>query len=341
MGATGRGARRSGVDAPDIDARSGALLEHFGEDWLPLAGAEGRIVQPGHLFEWAWLLQRCGSERANTAALRLVRLDERHGVRGGVALNALLDDFSVHDAQARLWPQTERLKRAGAARGQRREYWAAVVESGRTLQRYLAVLPEGLWYDTLTVNGRFIAEPSPASTLYHLVAAIAQLGGALAAARGVLRRASAAMSGALATSTPRAGSRARRAAAHFQDGTGHDRGHDRHDHEDGEHFGRDETQIKADVEHDQLHQRAGVHEGPQYPAVQPVKSTQRAAQCTGTTLPRIAAARRDEKPLQVAAAGESEHVGPESGEGEEHRQEELPARTRPTCRCQAFTKLGY
>ena len=167
-----------------IDARSGALLEHFGEDWLPLAGAEGHVVQPGHLFEWAWLLQRCGSERANTAALRLVRLDERHGVRGGVALNALLDDFSVHDAQARLWPQTERLKALARLAVTDAEYWAAVVESGRTLQRYLAVLPEGLWYDTLTVNGRFIAEPSPASTLYHLVAAIAQLGGALAAAPG-------------------------------------------------------------------------------------------------------------------------------------------------------------
>jgi len=64
------------------------------------------------------------------------------------------------------------------------EYWGAVVESGRALQRYLAALPEGLWYDTLTVNGRLIAEPSPASTLYHLVAAIAQLDGALAMAPG-------------------------------------------------------------------------------------------------------------------------------------------------------------
>ena len=74
---------------------------------------------------------------------------------------------------------------AGAAGSHRRAtYWADVVESGRTLQRYLAVLPEGLWYDTLTVNGRFIAEPSPASTLYHLVAAIVQLGGALAVATG-------------------------------------------------------------------------------------------------------------------------------------------------------------
>ena len=166
-----------------IDARSGALLEHFGDDWLPLAGAEGHIVQPGHLFEWAWLLRRCRSERANAAALRLVRVAERHGVRGGVALNALLDDFSVHDAQARLWPQTERLKALAHLALTDGEYWGAVVESGRALQRYLAALPEGLWYDTLTVNGRFIAEPSPASTLYHLVAAIAQLDGALAMAQ--------------------------------------------------------------------------------------------------------------------------------------------------------------
>ena len=167
-----------------IAARNGALLEHSGEDWLPLPGAEGHIVQPGHLFEWAWLLQRCGSERAAAAALRLVRLAERHGVRGGVALNALLDDFSVHDAQARLWPQAERLKALARLAATDGDYWADVVGSGRTLQRYLAVLPEGLWYATLTVNGRFIAEPSPASTLYHLVAAIVQLGGALAVATG-------------------------------------------------------------------------------------------------------------------------------------------------------------
>jgi mannose/cellobiose epimerase-like protein (N-acyl-D-glucosamine 2-epimerase family) len=162
-----------------IDARSGAVLEFFDQDWQPLSGDRGRTVEPGHLFEWAWLLQRCGGERANAAALRLIHLAERHGVRRGVALNALLDDFTIHDAQARLWPQAERLKALSLAAVNDGRYWPGVAQAGCAILRYIAVAPEGLWYDTLTVNKRFIAEPSPASSLYHLVAAIAQLGGAL------------------------------------------------------------------------------------------------------------------------------------------------------------------
>ena len=164
-----------------MDRRTGALLERFGEDWVPIAGVEGHIIEPGRLYKWAWLLQRCGGERATAAATRLLDIAEAHGVRRGVVINAMLDDFTVHDGQARLWPQTERLKALGLAAVNHGRYWPAVVASGRALLRYLAVAPDGLWYDTITVNERFIAEPSPASTLYHLVTAIAQLGSALGA----------------------------------------------------------------------------------------------------------------------------------------------------------------
>ncbi len=43
-----------------IDGRTGAVLEYFDENWLPLAK---RSVEPGHQFEWAWLLL-CWRERA-------------------------------------------------------------------------------------------------------------------------------------------------------------------------------------------------------------------------------------------------------------------------------------
>lgn len=165
-----------------IDPRSGALRESFGEDWTPVASIEGGIVEPGHLFEWAWLLLRWGkSSAALTAAMRLVEIAERHGVRRGVVVNALLDDFSVHDAQARLWPQTERLKttaRLAAADGR---YWSGVAQSAQTLLRFLQSASVGLWRDCLTVNGRFIEEPAPASNFYHIVGAIRELGGALGA----------------------------------------------------------------------------------------------------------------------------------------------------------------
>ncbi len=162
-----------------IDARSGALIERFGEDWRPLPGIEGQLVEPGHLFEWAWLLQRCGDAAAHAAAVRLIGVAEQHGVRGGVAINALLSDFSLHDAEARLWPQTERLKANARLAITQPQCWKAAVESGEALLRYLALVPAGLWFDRLTLAGTFVAEPSPASSLYHIVAACLELQSAL------------------------------------------------------------------------------------------------------------------------------------------------------------------
>jgi mannose/cellobiose epimerase-like protein (N-acyl-D-glucosamine 2-epimerase family) len=160
-----------------IDARSGALREHFSAGWFPVPGLEGRMLEPGHHFEWAWLLLRWSADRradARQAALRLIDIGERYGVFNGLAVNALLDDFTVHDASARLWPQTERLKAAAlAARltGDRR-YWATVTDAAAALSRYLETPVAGSWYDRITPDGRIVEEPAPASSFYHIVLAI-------------------------------------------------------------------------------------------------------------------------------------------------------------------------
>jgi mannose-6-phosphate isomerase len=89
----------------------------------------------------------------------------------------LLDDFSIYDACARLWPQTERLKAAAlAARitGEAR-YWSIANEAAETLWRYLQTPVRGCWYDRLMPYGRFIEDPSPASSFYHIVGAISEL----------------------------------------------------------------------------------------------------------------------------------------------------------------------
>jgi mannose/cellobiose epimerase-like protein (N-acyl-D-glucosamine 2-epimerase family) len=163
-----------------IDAQSGALREFFDGQWNPAEGMQGRIVEPGHQFEWAWLLLRWGGvkhARAKAAALKLMDIGEGHGVRHGLAVNSLLDDFSVHDAGARLWPQTERLKAAAlAARltGEARYYTMTVV-AAEGLLRYLDSPIPGLWYDRIDAAGRLIDEPAPASSFYHLVAAVAEI----------------------------------------------------------------------------------------------------------------------------------------------------------------------
>jgi len=163
-----------------VDSGTGALREFFDESWNPASGIPGRIVEPGHQFEWAWLLLRWGGAkhpRARAAALKLIEIGETHGVRNGLATNSLLDDFSAHDAGARLWPQTERLKAAAlAARctGDAR-YISMAVAAADGLLRYLDCPTPGLWYDRIDAQGNLVDEPAPASSFYHLVAAIAEI----------------------------------------------------------------------------------------------------------------------------------------------------------------------
>lgn len=171
-----------------IDSRTGALREFFDESWRPMADDSGRIVEPGHQFEWAWLLlqwvasHHCPEEHrtvCRSAASRLVQVGER-GVdpHRGVAFNELWDDMTPKDTSAKLWPQTERVKA-----------WCAVLEgcttpeqaesAGRNLsqsilglQRYLDFEPMGLWQEAMLADGTFTREPCKASSFYHIVCAI-------------------------------------------------------------------------------------------------------------------------------------------------------------------------
>ncbi|MBB5518624.1 AGE family epimerase/isomerase [Amphiplicatus metriothermophilus] len=168
-----------------IDAEGGFLREFFDAGWRPAPGEAGRRVEPGHQFEWAWLLERwsrrTGDREAACAARRLYAAGMR-GVdaRRGVAVDALDDRLEMLEPRARLWPQTERLKAAlilsESAQGDSHEALRADARrAAAALWRYLDVEPSGLWRDKLGADGRFEEEPAPASSFYHLVAAVAQL----------------------------------------------------------------------------------------------------------------------------------------------------------------------
>jgi mannose/cellobiose epimerase-like protein (N-acyl-D-glucosamine 2-epimerase family) len=171
-----------------IDPRTGALSEVFDEQWRAAPDATpGQAIEPGHQFEWAWLLL-CQDSSAGTAsrkaAQRLFEIGENHGVKGGVAINALTLDLRMKDPAARLWPQTERLKaasRLGAVTGEER-YWASALGAAQGLWRFLDHGARGLWYDKIDREGKFVVEPAPASSFYHIICAIAEFGEALKAA---------------------------------------------------------------------------------------------------------------------------------------------------------------
>lgn len=166
-----------------IDADGGFLREFFDADWQTAAGEDGRLVEPGHQFEWSWLLTRWGRSRGDVwaieAAARLYEIGGRGVDPGrGVAIDALNDDLTVRSAQARLWPQTERLKAAlilaETAEGGRRTLLLDDARKALTgLQHYLE--PSGLWRDKMRVAGGFVEEAAPASSLYHIAVAWEQM----------------------------------------------------------------------------------------------------------------------------------------------------------------------
>ena len=166
-----------------IDAEDGFLREYFDADWAPAVGEDGRLVEPGHQFEWAWLLARYGRGRGDATALAAARRLYAFGRRGiasqrQVAVDALNADGSVRNPRARLWPQTEWMKAAlilaeVSDDGERTGFLEDAAAAQRALWLYLT--PDGLWRDKLLEGGDFIDEPAPASSFYHILGAYLQL----------------------------------------------------------------------------------------------------------------------------------------------------------------------
>lgn len=173
-----------------IQAESGQLREFFDLDWNAAPGVEGRICEPGHQFEWGWLLLRwgklAGRPDATKAALRMIDDAEAKGVdlARAVAINALLDDFSIHDDGARLWPQTERIKAAvlAAETTGDAKYWEMAAAGAEGLMTYLRTPLPGLWRDKYQPDETFVEEPAPASSFYHIVLSILEMDRAVSAA---------------------------------------------------------------------------------------------------------------------------------------------------------------
>ena len=168
-----------------IDPEHGFLREFFDAGWDVARGEEGTVVEPGHQFEWAWLLARwariTGEGAWRERAERLFAAGQR-GIDAarGVAVDTMNDRLEPVTERARLWPQTEWLKSAlvlaeGASGEARQAYRREAARAYGAVRRYLDVPIQGLWRDKMLADGSFVDEPAPASSLYHLAAMVAQL----------------------------------------------------------------------------------------------------------------------------------------------------------------------
>lgn len=160
----------------------GALLEYFDDDWRPADGEEGRITEPGHQFEWAWLadrLYRQGGVDARVLARRIQVHGEVYGVdpRTGVIADEAWAEGGVKAATSRLWPYTERVK-ASVVHFERTGDPQSAANAARafdSLMSYCATPLPGLWRDRRLASGDFADGPAPASSFYHVMVALSEL----------------------------------------------------------------------------------------------------------------------------------------------------------------------
>lgn len=147
------------------------LPEYFAEDLSVQPGATGAIFEPGHHFEWTWLLDQAGGH--DTARDLLYRQSAHLGVnpQTGFPYGEVTYDGAMVLPTPRLWTLTEWLKAEAVTPGDDQAQRVARVWSG--IAQFLATPTPGLWFERWDPQaGGFAREPSPATTLYHLTLGI-------------------------------------------------------------------------------------------------------------------------------------------------------------------------
>ena len=163
-----------------IDPSSGLLLEVFDVAWKPVWPSGQNRVEPGHLFEWSWLLaeyERVASlnpseaDRLRTIADRFLEVGLSRGcdLNRGYVIDAMNEEGLVFEATSRIWPQTELLRLLTRRRALGTDDLARFASG--FLDRYAPERLGGGWIDRLDEAGAPLVDHMPASSLYHIYGA--------------------------------------------------------------------------------------------------------------------------------------------------------------------------
>ena len=161
-----------------FDGEEGCIREFFDGDWN-LHALWGDRLEPGHHFEWTWLL---GYYARMTGEIprRLFKV-YAYGIRHGLSDTAFgWDEIRPQGvesrATSRLWVQCEVFKghlTLWTLTGDDAYRQMADSVLARIIEVYLN-LDSGCWHDQFDKSGQLISGNSPASTLYHLYVAFAE-----------------------------------------------------------------------------------------------------------------------------------------------------------------------
>lgn len=149
-----------------FDPATGAVREDFGADWQ---ASTPQTIEPGHAFEWAFLLDQTrrmtGRDTASWVR-RLIVFAESEGL----AADKVVDQLDASTPSFRLWPQLERFRALCWAP---RSGGDPVAVLDQIIEHYLSPGPVWGWVDQIDAAHRPMVDLAPASMLYHLMTGIA------------------------------------------------------------------------------------------------------------------------------------------------------------------------
>jgi mannose/cellobiose epimerase-like protein (N-acyl-D-glucosamine 2-epimerase family) len=169
-----------------FDAVTGSLGEYFDAQWRPVAGPEGALREPGHQFEWVWLLQQyiqaSGGTDLNATTERLFQFGTRHGINPeGPMQGAVYDEVDKSGVQRTrsmlMWPQTEYVKACVArfdATGQ--TVYPDQALAHWQLMRTRFFRPDGCnWINQVGPQGEPLVNDTLSRVLHHVVYSASEL----------------------------------------------------------------------------------------------------------------------------------------------------------------------
>lgn len=170
-----------------LSVNKNCIAEFFDDELIVKKNNGNFIVEPGHTFEWIWLLNKFekitakgiklddttmtpyGSELNQTLRpiyLALFEFVDIHAVNSytGLVYDELKNSGQVSSFSSRIWPQTERIRAELLCRSNDDKKFQAL----NSFQIFTNELPKGLWHEQVDNNGKLIYPVARASTLYHL-----------------------------------------------------------------------------------------------------------------------------------------------------------------------------
>lgn len=165
-----------------INPTSHVLGEYFDENWNHQLIDERFIYEPGHQYEWAWLLslyEDLTGTDTKKVRHRLFQLAEQHGTSRAhrIVYDEMWSNYQPKKTSSRFWPQCERIKAAvrlgqEVPASEKGSYAFAADEAMETLFNFFETPHKGMWFDVLSEGHTFSGTSAKASSLYHIINAM-------------------------------------------------------------------------------------------------------------------------------------------------------------------------